>query len=243
MNNKKGISVKALAILMLLVLLIGGTIGGTFAWLATKTESIVNTFVAGDIQIELKEHVLDITTGQWKSPEEYTTTGNQNILALPGRTIQKDPTVTVLKGSEPCYLRVFIKINWSVAADGEFDEFEYNDWFEFNNAAWSFKRIFDGTYQHNQMYVGYDIYELTYQLNNGIVDAREENVSIPILMSMTIPAYLDNDEINALTDSGITLIAQAIQADGFDSAEKAFDPTIGAGYPAGWEPQSAPESN
>lgn len=231
MRNNRQVSVKALALLLVIVLLVGGAIGGTFAWLMTNTDPIVNTFVAGDIQIELKEHVLN-SEGQWKSNDEYTTTGNSAIQALPGRTIQKDPTVTVKEGSEPCYLRVLVKINWSEAADYEFAQFEYSDWFSFNQ-SWDVTRIFDGTYATNDKYVGYDIYELRY---NSIVDAREADQVIAVMNGMTIPADLDNDAVSALANAGMTLIAQAIQSDGFNgNAEAAF---AAVGYPEGWEPQT-----
>ncbi len=236
MKKNNGISVKALLLLMVVGLLIGGTIGGTFAWLSTKTESVVNTFVAGDIQIELKEHVLDTTTGKWKSPEEYTDTGNQGILVLPGRTLQKDPTVTVLKGSEPCYLRVLLKVHWTKAADSEFESFTYNKWFTFDN-AWSCNLLFDGTTNNNSgKFVGYDIYELTYHPNNEVVNAATADRVINIIPNMTIPAELTNNQITALKGCGMTFIAQAIQSDGFDSASEAF---AAAGYPDGWQPPSS----
>lgn len=232
MRKNRQVSVKALALLLVIVLLVGGAIGGTFAWLMTNTDPIVNTFVAGDIQIELKEHVLD-GTGQWATPETYTDVGNSAILALPGRTIQKDPTVTVKEGSEPCYLRVLVKVNWSEAADNEFAQFAYSDWFAFDQ-SWRVNRIFDGTYVTNGKYVGYDIYELRYQT---LVDAREADKVIPVISKMTIPANLDNDAVSALTGAGITLVAQAIQSDGFDgNAEAAF---AAVGYPEGWAPPVA----
>lgn len=231
MRKSKGVTTKAFAILLVVVLLLGGAVGGTFAWLMTSTEPVVNTFVAGDIQLELKEHVLDTSTGLWASPEAYTDVGNSSILALPGRTIQKDPTVTVLKGSEPCYLRVFVKISWEPAADSEFAQFEYSDWFAFDQ-SWTISRIFDGTYATNDKYVGYDIYELRY---NGVVDALEETKSVQVMNGMTIPDTLDNDAISAMTGAGMTFVAQAIQSDGFDSATDAF---AAAGYPDGWDPSN-----
>lgn len=71
-------------------------IGGTVAWLMTKTDSVVNVFTYGDINITLEE-----TTGE-------------NYKMVPGNTIAKDPKVTVLKDSEDCYL--FVKIEESTDA-------------------------------------------------------------------------------------------------------------------------------
>ena len=71
-------------------------IGGTVAWLMTKTDSVVNVFTYGDINITLKE-----TTGE-------------NYKMVPGNTIAKDPKITVLKDSEDSYL--FVKIEESTDA-------------------------------------------------------------------------------------------------------------------------------
>jgi hypothetical protein len=56
----------------------------------TKTDSVVNVFTYGDINITLKE-----TTGE-------------NYKMVPGNTIAKDPKIIVLKDSEDCYL--FVKV-------------------------------------------------------------------------------------------------------------------------------------
>lgn len=80
--NKKG-----LALLLALMLVIGAAVGGTVAWLTAKTDAVVNTFTTSNISIKLEE-----TTTDYKM--------------VPGYAISKDPTVTVLAGSEKCYLFV-----------------------------------------------------------------------------------------------------------------------------------------
>ena len=84
---------KGLALLVALVLVIGCVIGGTLAWLTAQSDPVVNTFSTSDIKVELEE-----TTGT-----EYK--------MIPGYTISKDPTATVLPGSEECYL--FVKLEKS----------------------------------------------------------------------------------------------------------------------------------
>lgn len=90
---------KTLALLAALVLVVGCVIGGTLAWLTAESDEMVNTFTNSDINITLTE-----TTGE-------------NYKMVPGCTIQKDPKVTVTKGSEECYL--FVKLEKS----GNFDDF------------------------------------------------------------------------------------------------------------------------
>lgn len=96
MRRRRGISTKTLVALLSLVLLLGCSLGGTLAWLSDSTDPVINTFTVGDVNIELDE-----TTGT-----EYK--------IVPGVDIDKDPFVTVVDGSEACWL--FVKIeesaNW-----------------------------------------------------------------------------------------------------------------------------------
>lgn len=88
---------KTLALLVALVLAIGCVIGGTLAWLTAKSDVVTNTFTTSDIKVELKEN-----------------TGTTYKM-IPGYTISKDPTATVLPGSEECYL--FVKLDKSANFD------------------------------------------------------------------------------------------------------------------------------
>ena len=73
-------------------------VGTTLAFLVDKTDPIVNTFTVGNVDIELTE-----TDGNGNN-----VTGNEYKL-IPGHTYTKDPTVTVKKGSEACWL--FVKVD------------------------------------------------------------------------------------------------------------------------------------
>ena len=88
---------KTLALFLALALVLGGVIGGTMAWLTDETPGIVNTFTDSDIEITLTE------TGAEHNANSYK--------MVPGYTISKDPKVTVVKGSEKCYL--FVKLEKS----------------------------------------------------------------------------------------------------------------------------------
>lgn len=92
--KKRGFSTKAFVLVLALVLALGCVIGGTIAWLTAKTDSVVNTFTVGDINITLTE------TGAENNANSYK--------MVPGCTIAKDPKVTVKADSEACWL--FVKI-------------------------------------------------------------------------------------------------------------------------------------
>ena len=91
-------TMKTVVLVLAVVAMLGGAIGGTLAWLGMKTEKVVNTFVAGDIDITLTETDAD-------------SDGNVNANGykiIPGTAIEKDPVVTVEAGSEACW--VFVKV-------------------------------------------------------------------------------------------------------------------------------------
>lgn len=90
---------KTVALLLALTLVLGVVAGGTIAWLTSTTTPVKNTFTTSDIDITLTESK---GTG---------TTTDKNFKMTPGYTIEKDPKVTVLKGSEACYL--FVKVEES----------------------------------------------------------------------------------------------------------------------------------
>lgn len=218
MKENKTVSMKAVALLLVVVLLVGCTIGGTLAWLMTSTPTVTNTFTAGKVEIALKEHTLD-GEGKQIDPDQYTDTGLDQIMLVPGRRIEKDPAVTVLEGSEDCYVRVLLKVTWPASADPVFAKQVYQDWFEFSN-GWSFKQLFDGSFDKHGQYVGVDIWELRY---NGTVTAMEGDVKLPVFTAITVPEDLTADEVGALNGCTVELIAQAIQSKGFADADTAWD--------------------
>lgn len=93
MFRRKGSAAKGALIAFVVCLTVFSVIGGSLAWLMTETDPVVNVFTYGDIRITLTE-----TTG-----DTYKMT--------PGKTLAKDPVLTVLEESEDCWL--FVKIEES----------------------------------------------------------------------------------------------------------------------------------
>lgn len=103
MKNKthRTVSIKIVALIAAIVLVIGCTAGGTVAWLVSKPAAIVNTFTIGDINAELTE-----------------TKKAFNI--VPGVNIDKDPIATVKANSEECYLFVQLtEENWPAFTEAD----------------------------------------------------------------------------------------------------------------------------
>lgn len=101
--KRKGIATKTMFMILAVVLIVGISVGGTLAWLTATTGPVTNTFTTSDINITLTE------TG--------TTNNAKSFKMVPGYTINKDPKVTVVTGSEDCYL--FVKLEKS----SNFDDF------------------------------------------------------------------------------------------------------------------------
>ena len=83
---------RSVALLCAVMMIVGIAAGGTIAWLTDHTAEVKNTFTVGTIDIDLTE-----TTTDYKM--------------IPGKTIAKDPKVTVEAGSEASY--VFVKVDES----------------------------------------------------------------------------------------------------------------------------------
>jgi len=103
------------------VLLITISAGVTVALLVSSSNTVVNTFTIGGVEISLKE-----------------TTGDKYIMT-PGVEVPKDPTITVLANSEDCWL--FVKLE----KENDFDTFctyEIADgWKAFDGDATVFYRL------------------------------------------------------------------------------------------------------
>jgi len=91
---------RTMALLAAVLLVVGVAIGGTLAWLTATSDTVTNTFTTSDIKITLEET---------KGGADHT------FKMIPGYTIEKDPKVKVLEGSEACFL--FVKLKKSANFD------------------------------------------------------------------------------------------------------------------------------
>ena len=81
---------KKFILIMCLVVVVGGVLAGTLAWLSSRSGTVVNNFIGSNLEIDLAE-----------STTEY--------VMQPHLTIPKDPTVTVKANSEACWLFLQVK--------------------------------------------------------------------------------------------------------------------------------------
>lgn len=247
-NSKLG---RILVLLACAVLLVSLSVGATLAYLTSTTQTVENTFTVGKVNITLDEVEVDkngkIVYEDDKVTEKRTKNGNTDVHLLPGRNIPKDPTVTVLAGSEDCYVRVKVTVDVyegykRPADDGtngttSWDD-EFREWAEHFAKAYirnNGNQGFDTNYWAEvATYVDADESTITYILTytekksdgteNAIVAKNENgNTELPAVFThVEVTPYQDNADLAKLAGMKINVVAEAIQADGFEDATAAW---------------------
>lgn len=233
---------KALLLTLCAVLLIAASVLGTMAYL-TSTDTVTNTFTVGKVEIKLDKAKVNADG----IPVEGAARVQANSYKLmPGTTYTKDPTVTVKAGSEESYVRMKVTFNnatkiIALCTDPEFaDEVTGTEnafplirmvkFVETNAAKW------DGIIPDNMVetedmlampkYFAYDktADTLTYIFYyRETVTATTADVVLPVLFdSITVPGWVTGEQLKALNDFRITVIAEAIQAGSFADAADAW---------------------
>lgn len=203
---------KPLVLALCAVLLVVGTILGTVAYLQ-DTASVVNTFTVGNVHLKLDEAVVD---EKGEPTGGRTETGNAYHL-LPGETYTKDPTVTVLKGSEESYVRMMLTLNCASELDAIFAP---------NGAVLT--EIFKGYDATKWEYVdvtrGNDN-TITYEFRyfETVKTGKDTDLVLDALFdTVTVPNTMTGEQLATIADLEITVEAHAIQATGFDTADEAW---------------------
>ncbi len=229
MKTKK----KALALALCAVLLVVTSVLGTMAYL-TDTDTVTNTFTVGKVHIDLDEAKVD-EMGNKVGDDRWVPTDDdpaQEYRLLPGHTYVKDPTVTVLEGSEDCYVRMMATITYNATADDVFAKYgEANNmsaWLNIDYASWQLNGDPETTKDEEAKTIT-RTYEFRYvgaqkkTDTDGVVPKSDDPTKLePLFTTVTVPGLVTNEEIATLQGMSITVVAQAIQADGFDTADEAW---------------------
>jgi len=203
MRGNKSVSVKLMVVLLAVVLLIGGSVGGTLAWLMSKTDPVVNTFTTADVSIKLEETMNTDTDGDEKADA-------WQAAMIPGTEITKDPTVTVLKGSEACWL--FIKIEES---DGDELKIATDD--IDTNATYIKYTVADGWIPLDGETGVY------YREHPATPDADGASISVLNDNKVYIPETVTKEMMTSAGDLKLTFTAYAVQKAGINDAADAWN--------------------
>lgn len=206
---------KIVAIVLAMALVAVAAVGATMAYL-TDTKSVTNTFTMGDVKITLDE--TDV-----KNPEGARVTSNAYDI-YPGAVVTKDPIVHNV-GKNGAYIRATVNVsNWMNLVSAYYPDFKEtfpNDGYKAAlnllvgelGEGWSVVGVEGGDVftigQFDAKFV------LKY---DGILAPGTDTIAM--FQTVTIPAGIDNANTESFKE--VKVVAQAIQAEGFNTWEDAF---------------------
>lgn len=232
---------KALLLTLCAVLLVAASLLGTMAYL-TSSDNATNTFTVGKVSIKLDEAQVDalgnVVSDSRVQANEYK--------LMPSRTYTKDPTVTVLNGSDAAYVRMKVTFNKATeiialctdpdmvdevtGVENAFPLIRMVNYTDTAELYWD-GLLLDNMFETEEMlampkYFAYDetADTLTYYFYyNETVGAPNGDVKIPVLFnSITVPDWATGEQLAKLEGFEINVVAEAIQAAGFDTADQAW---------------------
>ena len=209
MKSKKKVFVTVLCA----VLLVAASVLGTMAYL-TSNDEVVNTFTVGNVQIKLDEAKAN-PDGSLVANADRVKANSYKL--LPGHTYNKDPMVTVLKGSESSYVKMTVTFTKAAELDAIFapNGADMTSIFNgYDNSNWIYKGNTENATENTRTY------EFWYK---ETVAAPDGDVALDALFdSITVPGTITNAQLATIEGMTITVNGYAIQADGFANAEAAW---------------------
>lgn len=201
-----------IALVVVVALLMAGSVLVTLAYLTTERQ-VTNVFTVGNITMTLDEAKVN-EKGQIQYGEndvELREDRQNNYHLIPGWTYTKDPTVTILANSEPCYVRMMITLSHYEQLCAVYgDDFTLTDLipeeeegdYGFNDAEWELTDKGNG------------VYELRYKT---LVTVGDSNQKLnPAFKEIKLTGDITNTQLDTLKDMKIEVKAHAMQSDGFN---------------------------
>ena len=214
---------KTLLMMVCAVMLVLVSVMGTMAYL-TSTDTVTNTFTVGNVQIKLDEAAAN-ADGSLIADAARVKANSYKL--LPGHTYNKDPMVTVLKGSEESYVKMTVTFTKAAELDAIFAPgADMTSIFKgYDSTNWIYKGNTEDTTANTRTY------EFWYK---EAVAAPTADVPLDALFDkIVVPGSITNAQLATIKDMTITVNAYAIQADGFEAtAEKTAEQVAWDAYAA-----------
>ena len=186
-------SKKTLLMLACAVMLVLVSVMGTMAYL-TSTDTVTNTFTVGNVAITLDETDVDNSTADADRDKENA----YNL--LPGHKYTKDPIIHVAANSEDCYL--FVKVEDEIAAIEDAKTVAT----QMRELGWTAVKGETNIFAYN-----------------SIISKSASAQDVKVFNDFTIKGDVNNTTLAGYKGKTIKVTAYAVQADGFTSAEDAWD--------------------
>lgn len=204
---------RPLVMVLCAVALVAATVMGTLSYL-TDSSQIINTFTMGNVHLKLDEAEVDESGNPTGGRTE---TGNTYHL-LPGQSYTKDPTVTVLAGSDQSYVRMLVTINCydeltAIFGDPFLPQYYVEGW---DNAVWTTTGVIAEDENANTA-----TYEFRY--HKTVKPEKDADLVLEALFTaVVVPETMTGAQLDSITGLQITVEAHAIQAAGFNTADEAW---------------------
>lgn len=211
------------AILLCVTLVALAAIGATFAYL-TDSKTVNNTFTMGNVAIKLDESKVDQNGNAVEG--DRVTSNTYNV--YPGAVVTKDPIVHNT-GKNGAYVRAVVTIEDGMNWLGLYNE---NVWTAPQEAAFN-------AMINNTLGDGWELVDISYDMSGPnhptsdfvatlkytkVLNAKEDTTAM--FSQIAFPTKLTGNDVTSRIDQngefGINVVAQAIQADGFENWEDAF---------------------
>lgn len=196
------------AIFLCVALVAIAIVGASLAYF-TDTKTATNTFTMGDVKIVLDETDVTKPTGPRVTSNTYNT--------YPGAVVTKDPVVHNT-GSNAAYIRATVKVEGWVKT--------CKDCYKFDGTGGYANTLVDYLVVEDQLGAGWSVEKAMVDANgndvtfvlkyDGKLAAKGDTTAM--FQQVQIPAGLENGQTLGM----ITVKADAIQTDGFDTWEAAF---------------------
>ena len=206
---------KILALSMCIALAAIAIVGASLAYF-TDTKTATNTFTMGNVQIKLDETNVNDPEGDRVTSNVYN--------VYPGAVVTKDPIVHNI-GKNGAYIRATVNVsNWMNLVGAYYPDFKET----FPNDGYKAAlNLLVGELGEGWSVVGVEAgdvftigqFDAKFILKyDGVLASGADTTAM--FQTVTIPAGIDN--ANADSFDEVKVVAQAIQADGFDTWEEAF---------------------
>lgn len=227
---------RSFIMLLCAVVVMSSAAFGTIAYL-TDSHSLTNTFTVGNVAITLDEARTDPSgapvdadgnpVGENGTPAR-TQEGNQYKL-IPGSTYTKDPTVTVKAGSESSYVRMLVTLDKAAELDAIYAALHAADALTYGSETFLPSLFVDGWDSTAWPCVSMvkdataNTYTLVFNYKDIVTAGAQQDAQLPALFTaIRIPGLLSGEQLATIANLNVSVTAQAIQNNTFDSAQAAW---------------------